>query len=194
LLQLDPDPRLRWLITEKPTPPLYELKDKIKSKYDVAKFFLGAFVVNTGLLLNAGIWSTRGPQGGFTHADKVLVILAVIAAMASLALTAATLFSYDKLMMPEEFRSDNSRRSDTCTNGAKMASGWTVSRPPSQAHVVLFYEMVHVWKVFFIPAIFSAFLAIGLLIMAFAHRAMLVPDTWRFGVAIFATFVLVAAF
>jgi phosphohistidine phosphatase SixA len=194
LLQLGDNRRLRWLLTEKPKELLDELKDKVKSKYDVAKFFLGAFVVNTGLLLNAGIWSTSGPQGGFTPADKVLVILAVIAAVASLALTAATLFSYDKLMMPEEFWSDNSKRSGMFTNGAKMASRWTVSRPPSQVHVVLFYEMVHVWKVFFIPAIFSALLAIGLLVMPFAHRAMLVPDAWRIGVAIFATFVLVAAF
>jgi phosphohistidine phosphatase SixA len=194
LLQFGENGRLRWILTEKPKELLDELKDKVKSEYDVAKFFLGAFVVNTGLLLNAGIWSTRGSQGGFTPADKVLVILAVIAAMASLALTAATLFSYDKLMMPEEFWSDNSRRSGTSTNGAKMASRWTISRPPSQAHVVLFYEMVHVWKVFFIPAIVSAFLAIGLLVIAFAHRAMLVPDTWSFGVAIFATFILVAAF
>jgi phosphohistidine phosphatase SixA len=186
--------RLCWLITEKPTSLLNELKDKIKSKFDVAKFFLGAFVVNTGLLLNAGIWSTGEPQNTFAPTDKVLVVVAIIAAMASLALSAATLFSYDKLMMPEAFWSDNSKRGGRPTNIDKMASNWSVSRPPSQVQVVLFYEMVHVWKVFFIPAIFSAFLAIGLLVVAFAHRAMLVPATWRFGVDVFVTFFLVVAF
>ena len=45
-----------------------DLKDKIKSKYDVAKFFLGAFVVNTGLILNAGVWRTIGPSS--TSIDK----------------------------------------------------------------------------------------------------------------------------
>ena len=64
LLQLGEKQRLRWLMTKKPTPLLNELKDKIKSKYDVAKFFLGAFVVNTGLLLNAGIWSREGRRAG----------------------------------------------------------------------------------------------------------------------------------
>jgi hypothetical protein len=49
------EPRLYWLITNKQKALMDDVKDKINSKYDVAKFFLGAFVVNTGLILNAGV-------------------------------------------------------------------------------------------------------------------------------------------
>jgi hypothetical protein len=102
-------------------------------------------------------------------------------------------------MMPQQFWSDNSRRYGASTNSTKMASPWSVSRPPSQAQVVLFYEMVHVWKVFFMPALFLAFLAIALLVVALAHRATLIPAHWRFGVtgfgvAVFAVFILVLVF
>jgi len=62
-LALGGNPRLLWLITNKQKPLMDDLKDKIKSKYDVAKFFLGAFVVNTGLILNAGVWDRIGPSG-----------------------------------------------------------------------------------------------------------------------------------
>jgi len=58
---------------------------------------------------------------------------------------------------------------------------WSVSRPPSQAHVILFYEMVHVWTRLFIPAILSAFLAVALTVAARAHNSLTVPAfyyTW----------------
>jgi hypothetical protein len=49
---------------------------------------------------------------------------------------------------------------------------WTVSRPPSQAHLILFYEMVHTWTHFFVPAILSAFSAVGLVVIAAAHNSV----------------------
>lgn len=166
---------LWWLLTEKSSDLLTELKDKIKSKYDVAKFFLGAFVVNTGLILNAGLWGPDGLLHSTLLVEKLFAGFAAIAALVSLALTAATLFSYDRLMMPESFWSDSSESSDGPQRNASRPPRWNVSRPPSQAVVVLFYEMVHVWKVFFVPAIISAFLAVGLLIVALAHRGVSTP-------------------
>jgi hypothetical protein len=166
---------LCWLLTEKSSDLLTELKDKVKSKYDVAKFFLGAFVVNTGLILNAGLWGPDGLLRNTLLIDKLLAGLAAIAALVSLALTAATLFSYDRLMMPEGFWSDSSEGSDRFQWNAARPPEWNVSRPPSQAVVVLFYEMVHIWKVFFIPAVVSAFLAVGLLVVALAHRGVGTP-------------------
>ena len=54
-------PTLLWLLTEKASDLMEDLKDKIKSKYDVAKFFLGAFVVNTGFVLSGEIWKVSNP-------------------------------------------------------------------------------------------------------------------------------------
>jgi phosphohistidine phosphatase SixA len=203
-LRIDGEHRLCWLITEKPKDLLTDLKDKIKSKYDVAKFFLGAFVVNTGLILNAGVWGPDGLLHKSPLIDKILAGIAIFAILVSLGLTAATLFSYDRLMMPERFWSGSSepgdkrwweRLLDETTSPAK----WSVSRPPSQAQVVLFYEMVHVWKVFFIPAVLSAFAAVGLLIVALMHRDASAPlrsdrpEYLIFSVVLLLVFVAIAA-
>src|SRR5215213_9810950 len=111
-IELGYKPRLQWLLTVTPEETLVtDLKDKIKSKYDVAKFLLGAFVVNTGLILNAGLWGPDGLLHSTLLVDKLFAGFAAIAALVSLALTAATLFSYDRLMMPESFWSDSSESS-----------------------------------------------------------------------------------
>jgi hypothetical protein len=166
------EPQLLWIITNKSQELMDDLKDKIKSKYDVAKFFLGAFVVNTGLILNAGVWGTIGPSGNATWIDTALVIAAVLAALVSLAFTAATLFSYDALLMPSSFWSERSDPADGLPRGLRRPPRGGINRPPSQAHVVLFYAMVHVWTDFFVPAIVAAFVAVGLLVVALARRSI----------------------
>lgn len=175
-LALGEEPRLLWLITNKSQVLMADLKDKIKSKYDVAKFFLGAFVVNTGLILNAGVWDNIGAN--LAWIDQALIILAIIAALASLTFTAATLFSYDGLLMPATFWSEEAQPTSESPRGIRKPPRWSVSRPPSQAHVVLFYEMVHVWTAFFMPAIVAAFTAVGLLVIALARpgAGVLVED------------------
>jgi len=175
-IEMDPRPRLLWLLTEKSSALLVELKTKIASKYDVAKFFLGALVVGTGLTLSDPIWK-------LPHTiDKVLAGCGAFAALISLGLTAATLFSYDRLLMPQEFWSEadtNSRISPLRYLGhlirgsaGRKPPRWNVSRPPSQAHTILFYEMVHTWTHLFIPAIVFAFVALGFLIVAMAHHSL----------------------
>ncbi len=179
-IRLGDKPRLLWLLTAKPKELLGELKDKIKSKYDVAKFFLGAFVVNTGLILNAGIWGNVG-LGNQSHLTPTLLAgVGVIAALSSLAFTAATLFSYDSLMMPERFWSETNALDDQQHGDARKPPGWSVLRPPSQAHVILFYEMMHVWNCFFMPAIGLAFLALVSVIFALVLQDVSVSpfDDW----------------
>jgi phosphohistidine phosphatase SixA len=179
-------PRLLWLITAKPKDLLEELKDKIKSKYDVAKFFLGAFVVNTGLLLSTGIWGSID-FGDRSHLMvSLLAAFGIIMALASLAFTAATLFSYDSLLMPESLWSEpgdgwwrtilsRSKLVGWLWSDGRRPPKWSVLRPPSQAHVILFYEMMHVWKCCFIPAIILAFLAIVSLVCALALEGVKAP-------------------
>jgi hypothetical protein len=179
-IELGDKPRLQWLLTVTPEETLLtDLKDKIKSKYDVAKFLLGAFVVNTGLILNAGLWGSPEKWNGAPIA-KWVAYFAILAALISLVFTAATLFSYDSLLMPSKFWSESSELDDEPRSRLKRflrelppkwsVSTWSVSRPPSSAHVILFYEMVHVWNVFFMPAVFFAFVAIGCLTLALVCR------------------------
>lgn len=163
-------PRLLWVLTEKPKDLLAELKDKIKSKYDVAKFFLGAFAVNTGLLLNAGIWG-QPELWEANPAARLLAYAAIVVALVSLIFTAFTLFSYDSLMMPESLWSEPGEVQPGPRRGSDgKPPTWSVSRPPSQAQVILYYEMMHVWTVFFMPAVVSAFVAIGCLVLALVCR------------------------
>jgi phosphohistidine phosphatase SixA len=154
---------LLWMLTEKSDDLLKDLKDKIKSKYDVAKFFLGAFVVNTGFLFSSTIW------GGVSDAVALWLIMAgFVLALIALALTAATLMAYDELQMPIEFWTEppaGGRRNGRIPRPKK----WSVLRPPSQAHVVLFYEMIHAWNAFFLPALGCAGASIALIIVAMAH-------------------------
>ncbi len=152
---------LLWMLTEKSDNLLNDLKDKIKSKYDVAKFFLGAFVVNTGVLFSSVIWDLSD-WIAFTFAIGGLVL-----ALVAIALTVATLLSYDALLMPPEFWTDLS--ADPKGEQRARPKKWSVLRPPSQAHVVLFYEMVHVWNSFFLPALYVALTSIAAIMIGLAH-------------------------
>jgi phosphohistidine phosphatase SixA len=150
---------LLWMLTEKSDDLLEDLKDKIKSKYDVAKFFLGAFVVNTGFLFSNTIWGAKAPTALW------LIVFGFLLALIALALTAATLMSYDSLLMPAEFWS-GSTPVEPRADGIQLPKRWSVHRPPSQAHVVLFYEMIHVWRFFFIPALWFALASIATFMVA----------------------------
>lgn len=192
-IELGNKPRLVWLMTEKSTALLTELKAKIASKYDVAKFFLGALVVGTGLTLTESVWGLTDPI------DKAIAGAGAFAALVSLGLTAATLFSYDRLMMPQDFWGGSEQKGEKRPWFSRWLGGnyWSVSRPPGQAHVILFYEMVHIWTHLFIPAIVSAFAAVGLVVIAQAHDSIsLQPEVWWLfpeagqGLLVFALFVV----
>src|SRR5215204_233522 len=157
-------PRLLWVLTEKPEDLLKDLKDKIESKYDVAKFFLGSFAVNTGLLLNAGIWGRPEAWRGAPNA-RLLAYAAIVFALVSLIFTAFTLFSYDSLRMPPSLWAEPSEQSEDSD-----PPKWSVSRPPSQAQIIIYYAMMHIWSAFFMPAVISALVAIGCLVFALACR------------------------
>ena len=168
-LELGDQARLLWLLTEKSPDLLTELKTKIGSKYEVAKFFLGTLVVGTGITLSEKFWALPDPI------DKTLAGLGAFSALVSLGLTAATLFSYDRLQMPREFWGEGGADKGALLDARPplpTPKPWSVTRPPSQIHVVLFYEMVHIWNRLFIPAICCAFAALGFLMMALAHNGI----------------------
>jgi phosphohistidine phosphatase SixA len=154
---LTPRRRLRWLLTEKPDSLASEIKDKLKSKVEIAKFFLGALAVNAGLLVNTGVWSGVGREQLWVLAFGALFILI------GLLLAIATLFGYDTLSMPSAFWAETThfdqRKKD------RVPPRHTVFRPPSEATVLLFYEMIKIWKRFFLPALGFSVAGVALFLM-----------------------------
>jgi hypothetical protein len=140
-----------------------DLRDKIKSKLDVAKFFLSALVVNSSVLLSSSIAPLWAP--GQNGPVKILVGLGSVALMASLTFTVGTLLAFDRLAMPPEFWSEPRSKSDSAT--ISDPPRWSVSRPPSEAVIVLFYEMMNVWKRLFEPALATSLAAIVCFFLAF---------------------------
>jgi phosphohistidine phosphatase SixA len=164
-LRIGEDPRLLYLLTEKPAALKADFREKIKSKLDVAKFFLGALVVNASVLLSSTlsqIWSSN-----MRMSVVMLMALGSIAMFIALGLTVATLLAFDRLSMPPEFWSEHAalRRSAPGARAYEPAT-WSVRRPPSEATVVLFYETMHVWTRMFEPALVAAI--VGILCFAIA--------------------------
>ena len=135
-------------------------------------------MVNVGLLLNAGIWDSVDFGDPSRLVVSLLAAFGVVMALASLVFAAATLFSYDSLMMPESLWSESTDGPPRRGRGPpRTPHKWSVLRPPSQAQVILFYEMMHVWKCFFVPAVGLAFSAILFLLCALALRGVEAPPS-----------------
>ncbi len=114
--------------------PLEQLRDKLKGKMEVAKFFAGFISVVFGFLLKEGLGISK-------QSDHVVAIIGAYAAIllfiASLTFSIATVFAYDRLLMPTMF--------------------WR--NPPDP--FALRREMVTAWQWLFVPAVGS--LVVGLL-------------------------------
>jgi phosphohistidine phosphatase SixA len=157
-IRIGAEARLVWLLTSKSKDLLVDLRGKVQSKYDVAKFLLGALVVTTGITLGKDLWHVTQLR------DRVLVGIALVLALLGVGFTVATLFAYDRLLMPREFWGGDSGDGDP--------PPWSVKRPPSETAVVLFHEMVHTWTWLFMPAIWTALGASTLFMIAIADHAL----------------------
>lgn len=156
-IRLGAQPALLWCLTEHTPELATELKAKIASKFDVAKFILGALILNLSLYLASDLWQITTPG------EALLLGGAMVAAFLALGFTIATLLAYDRLNMPREFWGSGG------TPGA-TPQRWSVSRPPSAYQLILFYEMTHVWNSFFLPALVSAVASLVLLVAMLAYR------------------------
>ncbi len=113
-----------------------DLRDKLKSKMDVAKFFAGFISLVAGIALRESAGSVAANLG------LALIVL-------SLGLAVATLFAYDRLLMPPRF--------------------WF--EPPTDTHELNFGlrdEMISVWRCLFIPCVIAFF---GGLLLLLAEKA-----------------------
>jgi hypothetical protein len=105
-----------------------ELRDKIKSKMDVAKFFSGFIPVFLGLSFKEIIGATNSTV-------KVVYVagwIGIFLILSSLAFSVATMFSLDRLLMPPEF--------------------WRI-RPSKPANMDLKNEMIKAWLRLFYPSV-----------------------------------------
>ncbi len=104
-----------------------QLQDKIKSKMDVAKFFAGFISLVLGIV-----------PGGIVNliADSSIAFTGFLFLLFSLSMSIATLFAYDRLLMPPKLwykpLSDDYYKKDV---------------------EILKEDMIHAWNRFFIPSV-----------------------------------------
>lgn len=103
-----------------------ELREKIRSKMDVGKFFAGFITLLIGILLNDG-----GPS---LFLSKVGIVFFI----SSLGFCVAAIFCYDRLLMPREYWTALAKEEKT--------------EEKFQDH--LREEMVRSWTWLFVPAVF----------------------------------------
>lgn len=136
----------------------YQLREKIKSKMDVAKFFAGFITLFLGVAFKDISNLAADPNSliRFSAQGGMLFVLG------ALAFSVATMFAYDRLMMPPAF--------------------W--NPPPNNDD--LYLQMVDAWRRLFVPAVATFF--IGLLGFLVAVTKQLVPSLVLWLVPITATF------
>lgn len=133
-----------------------QLRDKIRSKMDVAKILGGGVTVLLALFLDEGRLERLG--------DPVEVNLAAIAFITALLLFLATMDAYDSLLMPRPYWS----------NEPRALQRLAVTRRYS-GDKAIYDAMVRVWDRLFLPA--AVALTIGVILLA---DAALDPNVaWR---------------
>jgi phosphohistidine phosphatase SixA len=184
-IQLGDNRRLLWLLTDKSADMKADLRDKIKSKFDVAKFFIGALIINASVLLSSTVTSVWSPNMG--GAVTTLMIVGSVMLILSLGLAVGTLLAFDRLTMPPEFWSEELRspKGETSSESTRPPR-WSILRPPSESTVVLFYEMIHTWTSLFQPALFTAIVSIMSFSLALATSklASTLTRSWTAAVAL----------
>lgn len=114
------------------------LRDKIKSKMDVAKFFTGFITLLIGLLLK----DEKLPS---TFNFRIGVVFLI----ASLGLCVAAMFTYDHLLWPKErLRSSNDIKKEHFHSGNDIKIEQELAFQTN-----LKTEMVKLWKWLFVPAV-----------------------------------------
>lgn len=134
-----------------------ELREKIKSKMDVAKFFTGSFTVLIGILLKEGktgsLWSKAG----------------MLFLLSSLGFCVAAMFAYDHLLWPKTYLIEN-----------YWPNLKSKENPEECFHRKLEEQMLTSWRWLFLPAV--ACLGIGLFLLL-VQESGLQPQGASLGVA-----------
>jgi hypothetical protein len=149
------------LVSEEKT---YELlRDKIKSKMDVTKFFSGFVSIIFGILMKDTITSSNTEFGDWLVAGVILTIFSV-------SLSIAALCCYDRLLMPPKFIKGTESQDSINKN--------------------LQIYMIRAWTGLFVPSIVVFILALGAFANARIKIDMPFPLWLGFLIAIIITLVL----
>lgn len=158
---------LRWVIspsTRSSSVEMAELKAKIKSKMAIAKT-LGA-TITVVLAFQLG-YLVDNEKLKPLETDRVALWalwLSTGAFFIALALFLATIYAYDRLLMPTRFWGEA-----PLPRNPKKRPKWLVWRPPSSAVWVLYQNMMRVWTYFFNGATGAVILGFVLLAYAVFH-------------------------
>jgi hypothetical protein len=131
-----------------------DLRDKIDSKMKLAGVLGGLITGILSLLLGSLLDSQRMKALMCTSGVGVYVASALF--LVALGLYLATVYAYDRLLMPTRW----------AEKAARLERRWLVQRPPSSAAWVLYQNMVRVWKRLFTPAAWAVIG--GMLVLAYA--------------------------
>jgi len=170
-----PRGRLRWVLTpsidaakKKLEEDLKELKEKIKSKMEIAKLLGVAITTVLAFLLGYLVDETKVAGLRNYWGAELALRLSTVAFLIATALYLATMYAYDRLLMPTRFWGEARPPGDP-----DERPKWLVWRPPSSALWVLYQNMMRVWRYLFTSATYSVF--VGLLLLAYA---VFHPNRW----------------
>jgi hypothetical protein len=154
---------LLWTVDHDDQAEMIVLREKIKSKIDIAKVW-GGFItlVLGGVLLSRDELTALGADG-----HRHLVYVAAVAFFVAVVLYIQALYAYDALLMPERFWSQRAR------DQARARS--LVSRPPSSSAWILYQKMIHIWLYLFTPA--TIFVAFGFVVLAYVALELSVVES-----------------
>jgi hypothetical protein len=158
--------RVLWTITPDDSRAAEDVRDKIRSKMETAKLLSGVITFGLGallaVLLDSDRWAKVTARGPLQVAAGLLLI--------ALVLYLATMYAYDRLLMPDRFWGERRPQPDALF---RRGGGWLVQRPPSSAAWVLYVNMMRVWRGLFTSATACVVTALGVLSVTVLHLGWL---------------------
>jgi phosphohistidine phosphatase SixA len=149
---------VNWILSPTDSESAREIREKIKSKMDIAKllsvFITGSLSFLLSSLIDKQRMDSIGDHAWALNTSAVLFFM-------SIGLYLATMYAYDRLLMPSRFWSDA-----IPPQNPKRRPKWLVWRPPSSAIWVLYQNMVRIWRYLFMTA--TAAVILGLFFLAVA--------------------------
>jgi hypothetical protein len=151
-----------WTIAPDDRKAADQVRDKIRSKIETAKLLSGVITFALGallaVLLDPAKWKTVAAPGVLQLAAGLL--------LAALVLFLATMYAYDRLLMPDRFWGEQRPRPYA---PIQRRGNWLVERPPSSTAWVLYVNMMRVWRDLFTPATACVVTALTLLSAVVLH-------------------------
>jgi hypothetical protein len=177
---------LLWTVGPDEASAIKDLRDKIRSKMDTAKF-LGTFITAlVTFVLGKRFDATRGGAGaavGLSNMQTGLWVVTIAALGVAALLCYAAVFYYDSLLMPARFwapsarprwfrrRRGPERTAERRAPERRARPWWLVQRPPSSAAWVLQQNMMRIWSRLVVVAMWI----LGIALAAFAVLVLATP-------------------